>query len=116
MHVVGYTYECDYLCPNCLKKAGIDPNWDEVGAIFDDYEHDHPMHCGDCREFLGGCLTLDGYAALEQAYRDGYYRAPGGGPNEQFVEYMYHYADLNSWHCLWTFVGRMDPFGDVEDY
>ena len=29
---------------------------------------------------------------------------------------MYHYADLNSWHCLWTFVGRMDPFGDVEDY
>ena len=118
MDVVGYVYECDHWCARCLKEAGIDPNWDEVGAIFDDSESDYPMHCGciDCREFLGGSLTSDGYELLKQAYRDGHHRAPEGGPDEQFDEYMYHYADIGAWHFLWTFVGLMDPYGDVEDY
>jgi hypothetical protein len=115
MHVVGYVYGCDYWCADCLKKAGIDPGWDEVGAVFDDSEHDYPMHCGDCREFLETSLTSDGYNLLKQAYCDGSYRAPGGGPDEQFEEYMYHFADLHSWHCIWTFVGLMDPYGDILD-
>ena len=113
MEVVGYVYGSDYWCADCLKEAEIDFSWDEVGTIFSNFESDYPQHCHACHIFLGGNLTVDGVKALKQAYRDGHYRNASSGPDDQFEEYMHAFSYLD-WYFIWTFVGLMDPYGNVE--
>ena len=113
MEVIGYTYDADHWCPDCLQKEGVDLSDDEVGVIFTYADCDYPMHCGVCGEFLGGSITADGIEELKKAYREGYYRAPNGGPSTQFQEYMAHYHGVD-WRCLWTFVGLMDPCNYIK--
>jgi hypothetical protein len=112
MDVVGYTYDCDRWCADCLQDAGINPSDDEVSALFDYDESDCPEHCGSCGEFLGGSLTDRGLEDLKEAYREGNYRAPRGGPSDVFRQYMSHY--LVDWHFIWTFAGLVDPDGDPK--
>jgi hypothetical protein len=112
--VVGYLYDQDFWCITCLRHDGVDPSDDEVSPIYDTFECDYPRHCGGCREFLEGPLTADGEESLKTNYRDGSYRVADGSPDETFQEYMDSYWWIN-WHFLWTFVGLMDPYGDVED-
>jgi len=60
--VVGYTYEHDVYCPDCLP-GGVNPydpdNEDEVGAIFVDSEWDCPGPiCCSCGEMIEGPTIL----------------------------------------------------------
>ena len=114
MRVVGYIYDSGHWCAQCIEDANIDPSCDEVGVVFEDSVCDYPMHCHACDEFLGGELTADGFDALKQNYLDGNYRGPNGGPDAQFEEYMEAF-DYGSWHFIWTFIGPMDPYGEVLD-
>lgn len=116
LRVIGFVYDAAPWCHVCLVAAGIDPAGDEVGALFDDTMYDYPVHCHVCHEFLGGELTADGFEKLKQAYRDGHFRLPDGSPNEQFEEYMreYEYGGYIS-HFIWTFIGLMDPYGNILD-
>ena len=114
LDVIGYTYDCDHWCADCLQAADIDPRDDEVGAIFDDEGvSDYPTHCCTCGEFLGGSLTSEGIEILKETYRKGGYRAPGGGPSDEFRKYM-DYFDGVDWHFIWTFAGLLDPDGDLK--
>lgn len=114
MEVVGYTYDADHWCEDCLLEEGVDLDDDEVGAIFDYTESDYPMHCNACGEFLGGNLTDHGLKALKEAYRDGEYRNANGDPSEHFQQYMEAWDSVD-WHILWSFLGPLDPWGELKD-
>lgn len=53
MQLVGFTWEADTWCPQCLP---VEEDHEEVSAIFDIDEWDYDVHCNSCHELL-----LEGY-------------------------------------------------------
>lgn len=67
--VVGYTYNADTYCPNCMADIaaaeGFDPDGEEAveyecNPIFGDSETDCPSHCAVCGEYIPESLTAYG--------------------------------------------------------
>ncbi len=112
MEVIGYVYEGDIYCKTCLTaNGGPDPNdEDSVGPVFDTDEGDAPVHCGGCREFLGGALTRDGVRFLKELYLERHVR------NEALWKaYMDYYHGVD-WYFIPTFIGPMNPRGEFKDW
>ena len=60
--VVGYTYEASFYCVDCLPD-GVDPDGEDVGAVFADSEWDYYPACDSCGERCEDVrLTSDGEA------------------------------------------------------
>lgn len=57
--IVGYVYEGEIYCPDCLPET---PAMDEYPPIFaGDEAVDCPMHCGECGALIEGqALTAEG--------------------------------------------------------
>lgn len=114
MEVIAYIYDSEILCEDCLRAAGIDPDDDEVSALFDTSESDSPLHCAYCHAFLGGSLTEDGFQNIVRYYLDGYFQDKNGDPDDVLLTYMREY-DYYDWYVVPTFVGFLDPCGDLKN-
>jgi len=76
---IGFYANCDdAYCPSCFEEAfGVNgerwpgfESWDEPLPIFSDTEADTPTHCAACEELIPHALTTDGYAYVDEAYRE----------------------------------------------
>jgi hypothetical protein len=104
----GYIYEGDVYCDACI---GDDlKNADEVGAVLESSYWDSPLHCGGCRQFLPTALTEEGYCELEEQIRAFSFEYWG---EDLLSEYLSHW-DFHDWHVIPTFIGMMDPFGEIR--
>lgn len=68
----AYLNECEWLCEDCSKKAGLTDSYCNGGG-----EADSPQHCASCGAFLENPLTGDGYAYVAEQL-DNYGSNPRG--------------------------------------
>lgn len=66
-----WIYQGDLLCENCthvaqarLTPADSSDEYPQARGTFD--ESDMPIHCSGCHKFLGGCLTTEGRAYVQE--------------------------------------------------
>lgn len=112
MNIIGYAVDGDIYCAECLDRDGVDydnVHRDDIAALFSDHETDYPVHCGNCREFLGGVLTRDGLRWLKEQWLVHRWR-----DRALMEQYMYHYGG-DGWHFVATPWGWADPFWNIED-
>lgn len=62
--LIGGTYEADTYC---LDDLPVDPESEEVGALFPDTESDTPTHCAECGVLIPCRLTSDGKQYVAEA-------------------------------------------------
>ncbi len=114
MQLIGWLYEGEIYCDDCVRSDGTDPdseeNWGVYGAIFEDSETDFPHYCGNypCRELLGGALTTHGF---KEICREIVLHHRRGDWLKELMEY-YNHLD---WHVIWTWHGAMDPLGNIKN-
>ncbi len=48
--VVGYTFNADTYCPNCVSEEEIDSEGNKANPIFFDTEWDTKIYCANCLE------------------------------------------------------------------
>lgn len=108
MHPIGYVYDADHWCESCLRKAHVSFQSLDVNPIWESEEADHPMHCCQCHEFLGGNLTRDGVRNLQKKILE-------GELHEELIRLYTEYFEWADWYVFRTFAGCVDYFGGVND-
>ena len=102
MSVEGYYVTCDdALCTDCApagfaegdfsEYAGFE-DWTEPIAIFGDTESDSVTHCAECGAIIEHDLTAEGYAAVNEAIREGF---AGGIQNPVTVLWIDSFEDYD---------------------